>query len=146
MDPVGDSQTVTVTVTTNSFYPTVNTETRVKSKDFTLTFKNPCFDTDFVEIVAPTLLDYTYIVYDTPKTKTHPVFTVKYSPEDHLLCGVLSYSAKFEDSSVGTTDKPFAYFDNQQIVLESDEKDLIGEEKDYKVTAEFSLFPQSDNP
>ena len=99
-------------MTTNSFYPTANTETRVKSKDFTLTFKNPCFDTDFVEIVAPNLLDYTYIVYDTEKTETHPAFTVNFSPEEHALCGDLSYSATFDNSPATPTGEPFAYIDD----------------------------------
>ena len=66
LDPLSESQTVTVTVSTDSLYPTSTTDKITKSQLFTLTFKNPCFDTDFVEIVAPTLSKYDYIVYSLP--------------------------------------------------------------------------------
>ena len=107
---------------------------------------NPCFDTDFVEIVAPTLLNYDYIVFSTALLKTHPAFTVNFSPEVHALCGVLSYSATFDSGAVTTTSKPFAYFDDQlEIVLYSEDSDLIDTVKDYVLTVEFTLFPQSTN-
>ena len=65
MDPVEESQTVTVTVTTDSFYSTVSTAKLEETKSFTLTFENPCFDTNFVQIVAAELEDYEYIVFNT---------------------------------------------------------------------------------
>ena len=100
-------------MTTDSVYPTLDTVKIEKTEVFTLSFLNPCFDTDFVEIVAPTLLNYDYIVFSTALSKTHPAFTVNFSPDVHALCGLLSYSATFDNGAVTTTSKPFAYFDNQ---------------------------------
>ena len=67
-------------------------------------------------------------MYDTEMTETHPAFTVNFSPEEHALCGDLSYSATFDNSPATPTGEPFAYIDDEQrkIVLESDEIDLIG--------------------
>ena len=81
LDPVSESQTVTVTVTTDSVYPTQSTQKLTETEDFTLTFKNPCFDTEYVEIVAPTLANYNSIVYSLPaQEEIHPAFTVNFSP------------------------------------------------------------------
>ena len=66
LDPLSESQTVTVTVSTDSLYPTSTTQKVTKIQKFTLTFKNPCFDSDFVEIVAPALSKYDYIVFSQP--------------------------------------------------------------------------------
>ena len=66
LDPVSESQTVTVSVTTDSIYPSQSTQKLTENEEFTLTFKNPCFDTEYVEIVAPTLANYDYIVYSLP--------------------------------------------------------------------------------
>jgi len=81
---------VTVTVITNSMYPTAATQKLSQQQDFTLTFKNPCFDTNFVEIVAPTLVKYDHIVFSQPpQVEFHQEFTVTYNPEAHTLCGTL---------------------------------------------------------
>ena len=92
---------MTVTVTTDSLYPTVSTQKLSEQQDFTLTFKNPCFDTNFVQINAPTLLKYDHIVFSQPaQTEIHPEFTVTYSPQAHSLCGTLVYTATFDSASV----------------------------------------------
>ena len=55
LDPLSQSQTVTVNVNTDSLYPTSTTTKLTKSQSFTLTFKNPCFNENFVKIEAPAL-------------------------------------------------------------------------------------------
>lgn len=38
------------------------------SKSFTLTFKNPCVDQNYVSIVAPVLDNINYFIYDPAQT------------------------------------------------------------------------------
>ena len=53
--PLGQTQTITVTAKSTSKYGVNNpTEVKEDSRSFILSFKNPCIDTSFVMIVAPT--------------------------------------------------------------------------------------------
>ena len=52
--PLGQTQTVTITATSSSKHGVVN-PTESDHRTFDLTFKNPCLDTTFVNIAAPTL-------------------------------------------------------------------------------------------
>ena len=71
---------------------------------------------------------------------------MNYSPESHSLCGVLTYAATFNMQPVTTTSEPFAYIESDlKILLESDDRNLIGKTQPYVLTAEFSLFPQASN-
>lgn len=106
--PLTQTQTVTVTVKSTSDYGVFKTPvTNIQS--FDLTFKNPCLDTSFVEIVAPSLANYDVIVFADELTKTHPVFSVETRPSDHTLCGSLTYTATFDTQPVQQTGKPFAH-------------------------------------
>ena len=50
--PLGQTQTVTVTATSNSKYTVVNTK-KDDFRTFDLTFNNPCIDQAFVNILPP---------------------------------------------------------------------------------------------
>ena len=53
--PLGQTQTITVTAEAMSKYNFSTTKS--DSRTFDLTFDNPCIDTDFVNIIAPTFTD-----------------------------------------------------------------------------------------
>ena len=131
--PLGQFQVVTVVATSRSkFGGSSAPATGVAT--FNVTFKNPCFDTRFVEIVPPAVVldNYTHVVLsESPQAETHPEFTVTVkTDDDHTLCGAIRYSTTFGGEAVGPTDLPFAYTASEQkIVIETgdpSDSDLIG--------------------
>ena len=67
LDPVGKSQTVTLTATSKSKYGTFNANSLTKT--YVWTYKNPCLDRNFVNIAeSGTLLDQEYVLFATAKS------------------------------------------------------------------------------
>lgn len=91
------------------------------SLNFNLNIKNPCFDTNFIEIDASavdvTITDQTYTISSTitPKTLTHGSATVTQkqgTPANHGFCGSVSYQPLFDtQDATGATD-PLSYTAN----------------------------------
>lgn len=74
---------VKISATTKSKYTTNNTPI-TKEGNFDVTFSNPCVDSAYVTIVAPTIDAMSYPVFRTPgEDNQHPVFTYTTSPRDH---------------------------------------------------------------
>jgi len=86
--PVPQTQTVTLTVTAMSKYST-GTQKTVESDSWELSFKNPCKDPAFVEIVPSELPDIDYQLYSGEKSTRHPAFSQVFNPAVHTLCGPL---------------------------------------------------------
>ena len=63
-----------------------------------MTIKNPCIDSNFVTIQAPTLTNETYIIDSGEDIfGAHSSFNVVTTPVGGLsLCGTLSFVAKFD--------------------------------------------------
>ena len=96
---------------------------------FKLTFLNPCIDTDFVKIEAPTkLADYVYIIDSDAILYNHPLFTVTTKPLiDHTLCEGLIYQTTVDTEVIDSNDEPISYKKSSQLVtILSDDLDLDG--------------------
>jgi hypothetical protein len=107
---------------------------------FTLSFKNPCVDTDFVNIVAPVsgLKDYEYIIDTTQIDEAHDSFTVSAVPGPNL-CGALTYTMKIDGDVIDEDDLPIGYEDStRNVIIDSDDRGLDGTQKTYVVTAVFT--------
>ena len=87
-------------------------DTATDSTTFKIIVKNPCVDTDFVEITSPTNgfdeLDFDFGV-DSEKSYTHPNFLL--SRKNGILvstypsiCGGMSCKATYDDIDVPVTD------------------------------------------
>ena len=95
----------TFTITMDYAAKTVDgTDVATETKTFTLTLKNPCVDTDYVNIVAPDLATLAYTI-STPKEvfTAHPSFTIATTPTTHTLCGDLTIVPKYEGADVTST-------------------------------------------
>ena len=112
------------------------------TESFDLTFNNPCIDTDFVTIVAPTFLEQDYIINDDPEAfPVHAPFTVSTVPIVHDFCGSLTLVATFNGAPVDGD--PLSYSEaDRQFTADSDDTTLIGEIKPFAVNAEFSEYPK----
>ena len=142
LSPLGQTQTCTVTATSKSMYGTNNAAT--SSVDFDVTFENPCVDTDFVNIEAPgTLSDLEYPITSGAKQYTHEAFTVSTVPFSHDICGDLTCTTKYNSVVVGASDTPFAYSDpaNDEITINSNDANLIGQEVPYSIECKFLSHP-----
>ena len=84
---------VEVTATTRSVYQEFNTPVAI-TKNFQVTFNNPCIDTEFVNIVAQPLDRLSYVLDSGMRTyDPHAEFLVETEPIDHSYCGILLYEA-----------------------------------------------------
>ena len=115
MKPVPETQTVEVTATSTSIYPTVNSAT-TEMTSFETTFKNPCIDSDYVTISNPALINQVYELYEFDPTGfqfTHHVFEIKTKPIVHTLCGTVSYESTYDGDSlkdvVSSSSNPVMY-------------------------------------
>ena len=77
-------------------------------------------------IEASSLADITYTIHDEKKTiAAHAEFTIVTQPNDHRLCGLLTYEAFFDDSAVDGD--PLTYDAVTRVFsVESNDGDLIG--------------------
>ena len=139
---------VKITAVSKSKYTTVNTPL-TKENDFDVSFSNPCVDSAYVTISAPTIDAMSYPVFRTPgEDNQHPEFTYTASPRAHQLCGEFTYVAKNDDTSavIGTSDEPLAYNPTTRTftAYSTDEND-IDTTVDYTVFAEFTSYPSATN-
>ena len=80
-----------------------------KESEFTLTLKNPCIDSNFVQLSPVPQPDRDYTLYDSVEFIYHDEFIVATSPFEHSLCGSLTYSAKVDDFQLTASSTPAAY-------------------------------------
>ena len=94
----GTPKTYTNKVTYNVYSKYLDSGATVTGTDditFDIEVKNPCIDTDFVNIVGPSPLyadDLDYIVYDDPEVyPAHPEFTIAFTKTvtNSALCGAV---------------------------------------------------------
>ena len=119
-----------------------------KVHTFDVIYKNPCVDTDFVEISVPTLDDYSYIVNsDADTTAAHKMFSYVTTPVTHTLCGAFSYTVlEADDTEVPTTaGDPTTYNTaDQTFTFDSDNADLDGTTKTYTIVAAFTDYDTAE--
>ena len=142
LDPT-QTQTVTISATSKSKYGTNDAATA--EVDFIVNFKNPCVDTDFVNVVAPDLPELTYAILSGSKVFSHPAFTVATLPFDHNLCGDLEYTASYNGVTVGPSDTPFAHNHAtiNQITIDSDDRTLIDTSVPYSLECRLKDHPSA---
>jgi hypothetical protein len=140
----GDTQTeytVTVEVVTID-YDGNETKTPI---EYTVTLKNPCIDTDFVniKIEAPGFVDHDYIINDDPETHSaHGNFYVHTVPVEHSLCGAITLVPSYNNLPMPAGTQPISYnAATQQFISDSDDVDLIGTEVPYAVTGTLTTYP-----
>ena len=88
---------------------TANNITSAKGKaSFKLRIKNPCIDSNFVQIHPADLhlKQNSYTLFSNSATSpysilTHTDWEISTNPIAHTLCGTISYKATFEGSSIG---------------------------------------------
>ena len=98
-----------------------------KTKSFYVTFKNPCLDTDFVQIVAPELFPYEFFIGDVNPLKfSHEPFEIITMPITHTLCAGwrkgsarFTVTPRFDNFIIDEADEPVSY-DNRQFRVYTD--------------------------
>jgi hypothetical protein len=116
----------TFTVTPLTGAPIVETVTT------TITQKNPCVSTTYVNINKPPLDRLAYTVFEDPEVyAAHPEFTVSTVPIDHDLCGEVVYKAQYDAVDIVPTD-PLQYDPVTRIfTADSDDPAIIDTIVDY---------------
>jgi hypothetical protein len=122
LEPLGKSQTVTVTATSTSKHGT-NSDSKELVRSFEVTFKNPCIDERFVKIVHPTLPDQEYVVGSPELTWNYDAFTLDINPAAHELCGDMQFVAKFNNQPI-TGDVLSFIEGDRQFTCSTDDTDL----------------------
>ena len=143
------TQTVSLTVTAKSLYST-GTQTIQESGSWTLSFKNPCKDPDFVKIVPSTLPEIDYVILSGEQSTKTDAFTLEINPETHNLCGPLKYTAYYDnqpDPEDGIAD-PFGFTPGSEpiVSVKTEDPNLAGLEKPWKIVAEFRDWPTDGDP
>ena len=112
-----------------------------------MTFKNPCIDKNFVNIVAPQFFEQDYIINAPPEQfPVHAPFTVNTVPITHDYCGSLTFVPKFNDQGL-VSGGPLTYSEaERQFTADSDDITLIGQIIPFSVEAEFADYPLASNP
>ena len=83
-----------------------------KKSMFYFVIKNPCLDSDFVEIVSIQMNDYSYCLYDEAPSGmqwTHSPFQVKTVPFEHTMCGEITSRAIFRGDELTLESEPIRY-------------------------------------
>lgn len=98
---------------------------------FNLVVRNPCIDSDFVEIIHQPMLEIDYCLFDYPENKlswSHAPYTVKTRPFEHTFCGETTHKAMFDDEDIDETSEPISYdAASRTFRLYSEDFDLIGD-------------------
>lgn len=107
--------TVSMTANVYSFYAGSASGTSV-TETFDVTFKNPCLDKDFVEIIPPVLIPYKFLIGSLAPLKfNHAPFTIITMPITHTLCGgstfdsALTITPEFNNLVIDSNDEPVSY-------------------------------------
>ena len=87
-------------------------KTEASKSIFYFVIKNPCLDSDFVEIVSIQMNDYSYFLYDEAPSGMqwkHSAFHVKTVPFEHNLCGEITSRAIFRGEELSLDTEPISY-------------------------------------
>jgi hypothetical protein len=114
--------------------------------------KDPCIDTNFVNILPPALPEIDYDIYSgTQVNPAHPAFVVDTVPViGHSLCGALTQTPLYgtTDSPLDAVNGPLTTYDPATNVFTAESVDpaLIDTTKPYKVHTEFTTYPSATYP
>ena len=128
---------------TNKVSSAFSGESYTNTQTFKWVIKNPCIDTDYVNIESPGLDELTYIIYNPDiLIEQHGEFFVVTTPvqiENFDLCGPIVYEGRFKDVAVPETGgDPLSYVpSNRTFIIDTDDETLIDTIKDYQVYATF---------
>ena len=111
--------------------------------------RNPCVNTDYVNIECPNLEPLTYLVAKEglKEYNAHPVCNVITQPiVGHQLCGELTYEPSYDNqpitpSTIMGYNKP-----DKKFSAETDDGNMVGKQKPYGLKVEFVNWPKQDNP
>ena len=116
------------------------------SIQYTQTIKDPCINTDFVNILAGDLPELDYDIYQGELVyAAHPESTVSTTPITHTLCGDLDYTPKYDGQPPNFSTGPFTGYDptTRVFTAESSDPALIDTSAPYTVETEFKDYPKS---
>ena len=113
-----------------------------------VTIKNPCLDQNYVTISCPALdaLSHT-VATGLDEYDAHSLCTVETTPiVGHDLCGNLVYTPTYDNAPI--TDTTVMGYDpaTNQFDAETDDPNLIGEQKPYGIKATFENYPEGNYP
>ena len=163
LSPVGQSQTVYVTGTSNSPYGISNTAITV-DESFTLTFPNPCADSSATWIIQGTdpdsadqdlLANIEYKAFDEKKKANPLVEHSVYTLVPNGLCDGLTvkytgfYDGELLDIKINTKINDVMLFDITQFnkfKVEDVRLSMVGQVKPYSLQVEIAEYPLASNP
>ena len=118
-------------------------ESYSNTQTFKWVIKNPCIDTDYVNIESPGLDELLYIIYNPSSLDyTHDPYFVLTTPEqieNFDLCGPIVYEGRLEGVVVPETGgDPLSYVPSTRtFTVDTDDEALINVVKPYYVYATF---------
>ena len=116
---------------TNKVFSDFSGESYTNTQSFTWTIKNPCIDTDYVNIESPGLDELLYIIYNPQSLDyTHDEYFVVTSPEQIAnfdLCGPIVYQGRFDGVAAPETGgDPLSYVPSTRtFTVDTDDESLI---------------------
>ena len=89
--------------------------------------RNPCIDPQYTSILSTFVTDQTYQLGAAPIEFQHFGADLVTSPNQHSLCGDLTFVVWFVDDYVGPTSKPLSYdSDTFTMTFETSDSSLVG--------------------
>ena len=122
---------------TNKVSSAFSGESYSNTQTFKWVIKNPCIDTDYVNIESPGLEELSYIIYDPESLiEQHGEFFVVTTPEqieNFDLCGPIVYEGRYEGVAVPETGgDPLSYVPSTRtFTIDTDDEALIDTIKAY---------------
>ena len=122
----------------------------VLKRPWNLILKNPCIDTDYVNIVSDSGIDeFTYTIHIGEQKFSHEPFRIATSPFEHDLCGTIKYEGRLDGFTLTEEIdiEPVCYFpEENEFKVETIDMDLDGETREISVYATLTDYQPVDYP